>query len=113
MEELSPGTKQNLDKDKSNTKGLIVQSLSGGGETASGADTSGSGSTSGRGSAATTAAAGKASTKRDTQPSHDITGMQAAKRVWSPSHGPPTQATKQSRRTTSLLNLFMSSSHGM
>lgn len=41
--------------------------------------------------------------------SHDITGMKGPKKTWSP----PTQATKHSRRTTSLLNLFMSNPHGM
>lgn len=44
------------------------------------------------------------------QQSHDITGMQQAA-----NKTPilPTQAIKQSRRTSSLLNLFMSNPHGM
>lgn len=51
----------------------------------------------------------KGSKREGSQQSHDITGMQGAKKTWSP----PTQATKHSRRTTSLLNLFMSNPHGM
>lgn len=52
----------------------------------------------------------KPSKREGNQQGHDITGMQAAKQTWSP----PTQATtKPSRRTTSLLNLFMSNPPGM
>lgn len=51
----------------------------------------------------------KTSKREGSQQGHDITGMQETKQTWSP----PTQATKHSRRTTSLLNLFMSNPHGM
>lgn len=53
----------------------------------------------------------KPSKREGNQQGHDITGMQAAKQTWFP----PTQATttKPSRRTTSLLNLFMSNPPGM
>lgn len=114
VDDMSTRTKQNVDKDKGSAKGVIVQSLIGGVDGVPESQGGGTGTVATTvASASVTTASGKTCTKRDTQPSHDITGMQAAKQTWSPPHGPPTQATKPSRRTTSLLNLFMSNSYGM
>lgn len=58
----------------------------------------------------------KPSKREGNQQGHDITGMQAqaAKQTWFlPTQATTTTTTKPSRRTTSLLNLFMSNPPGM